>query len=113
MDQRCIRKGGLGSHDVVVMSDAGIKGDGRWGAGWLVVDRERRQILAAGWFGGRGEENGLDINGREAQALERALQLTAMIRAGRMAEVGKADCTGDLTTYRRRKLGELLRKCIP
>ena len=108
-----IGNGGLGVWDLVVMSDAGIKADGRWGAGWLIADRGCRQVVAAGWFGGTAGDEDLDINGREAQALKRALEVTFAVREGRAAVVGLGDGGGEMTPCRRRRIGELLQSCLP
>ena len=101
---------------MVVCSDAGLNGNGRWGMGWLVADRATVTLVAAGWWGGRQEDGAVardvaeDINGLEAKALHLGLEVLAAIRGGRAGELTKEG--GQLTGYRRRKVAAELQQCV-
>ena len=86
------------SRYIVGMSDAGVKkvaAGAHVGMGWLLVDRESHQIIAAAqWYRwvDRREQESEDVNLWEMRAAKACLAAVMALRVARLHEVMAAEC---------------------
>ena len=95
--------------DLVGFSDAGRRADGIGGLGWVVLDRERGCLVAAGRQQVALHDHSGDVNELEARALEVLLGVLICLRAGRAGELAPG-LGASLSVRERAQVGRMARE---